>query len=59
MDIMKFSIGLDIPSKYIEDYYVIVSVIVVGIFCERLTDTFCQDFSLWFLAFLWVWLKLM
>ena len=58
MGIVKFSVRFDIPSKYIEDYYVIVSVIVVGIFSERLTDTFYQDFPLWFLAFLWLWLKL-
>ena len=51
MGIAKFSIWLDIPSKYIEDFYVIVYVIVMGIFSERLTDTFSQDFCLWFLAF--------
>ena len=32
-------------------FYVIV-FIVLGIFSERLTNTSCQDFSLWFLAFL-------
>ena len=52
MGIVKFSIWLDIPSKYIEEFYVIASVIVMGIFSERLTDTSCQDFSLWFLEFL-------
>ena len=59
MGIMKFSIWLDIPSKYIEDFYVIVSVIVLGTFSERLTGTSCQNFSLWFLAFLLLRLKLM
>ena len=48
MSIVKFTIQLDIPSKYIEDFYVIISVIVVGIFSERLTGTSCQDFSLWY-----------
>ena len=52
MGVVKFSISLNIPSKYIEDFYVIVSVIVVGVFSERLTDISCQDFFLWFLAFL-------
>ena len=52
MGIMKFLIWFDIPSKYREDFYVIVSVIVVGIFPEWLTDTSCQDCSLWFLEFL-------
>ena len=51
MGIVMFSIWLDIPSKYIEDFYINISVIVVGIVSERLTDTFCQDFSLWLLAF--------
>ena len=51
MGIVKFSIWLDIPSKYLEDFYVNVSVIVVGILSKRLTDTSCQDFSLSFLAF--------
>ena len=59
MGIVKFSVWPDIPSKYIEEFYVIVSVIVMGIFSERLTDTSCQDFSLWFLEFLQLWLKLM
>ena len=48
---MKLNTWLDIFSKYIENFYVIVPV-AVGIFSERLTDTSCQDFSLWFLAFL-------
>ena len=48
--IAKFSIWLGIPSKYTEDFYVIVSVIVVDIFSERLTDTYRQDFSLLLLA---------
>ena len=47
---VKFSIWLNIPSKYIKDLYVIVFVIV-GIFSERLTDTSCQDFSLCFWFF--------
>ena len=59
MGIVKFSIWPDIPSKYIEEFYVIVSVIVMGIFSERLTDTSCQDFSLWFLEFFQLWLKLL
>ena len=45
----------NILSKYIEDLYVIVSVIEV-IYSERLTDTSCQAFALCFLVFL---LKLM
>ena len=32
MGIVKFSIWLDIPNKYMEDLYVIVSVIVDYIF---------------------------
>ena len=48
---MKLHIWLDIPSKYIEDFYVIVFV-AMGIFSETLTGTSCRDFSLWFLAFL-------
>ena len=47
MVIGKFSIWLNIPSKYIEYLYVIVSDIV-GIFSERLTDTSYKDFFLWF-----------
>ena len=38
--IVKFSIWLDIPSKNIVNFY----VIVVGIFTERLTYTSCQEF---------------
>ena len=34
-------------SKYIDDFWVIVPV-AVGILLERLTDTSCEDFSLWF-----------
>ena len=45
---MKFPIWLDIPGKYIEDFYGNVSVIV-GIFSERLTDTL-SGFSLCFLV---------
>ena len=48
---MKLNIWLDITSKYIEGLCVIASV-ALGIFSERLTDTFCQDFSLWFLGLL-------
>ena len=47
MGILKISIWLNISSKYIQDLYVIFSVIV-GIFSERLTDTSCQDFFLCF-----------
>ena len=48
---MKLNIWIDNPSKYRDDFYDIVCVIV-GIFSERLSNTSCQDFSLWFLAFL-------
>ena len=48
---MKLNIWFDIPSKYIEDFCVIVSV-AVGISWEILADTSCQYFSLWFLPFL-------
>ena len=48
MGIVKFSIWLNIRSKYIDYLYFIVSV-TVGIFSERLTGTSCQDFSLCFL----------
>ena len=48
---IKCSIWLDIPSKYMNDSYDIICVIV-GIFSERLTSTFCHDFSFCFLAFL-------
>ena len=44
---MNLNIWFDIPSKYIENFCVIVSV-AVGIFSERSSDTSCQDFSLWF-----------
>ena len=44
---MILNIWFDIPGKYIENFFVIISV-AVGIFSERLTDTSCQDFSLWF-----------
>ena len=40
---MKLNIWLDTPIKYIEDFCVIVSV-VVGSFSEILTDTSCQEF---------------
>ena len=48
---MKLNIWIDIPSKYMEDFYDIVCVIE-GMFSKRLTNTSCQNFSLWFLAFL-------
>ena len=51
MGIVNFSIWLNIPSIYIEDLYVTVSVIV-GTFSELLTDTSCQDISLCFFVFL-------
>ena len=51
MVIVKFSICLNIPCKYIEDLYVIDLYVIVGIFSEGLTDTSCQDFSLCFLVF--------
>ena len=44
---MKLDIWLGIPNKYIEDFYVIVCVIV-GTFSERLTDTSCLDFFFFF-----------
>ena len=44
---MNLNVWFDILSKYIENFRVIVSV-ALGIFSERLTDTSCQDFSLWF-----------
>ena len=46
---MKLNIWFDIPSKYIEDFCVIVSV-AEGIFSERLTATSSQYFSLCFFA---------
>ena len=49
---MNLNIWLDIPSKYIDSFCVIVSI-VAGIFSERLADTSCQDFSLsFFVVFL-------
>ena len=42
---MNLNICFHIPSKYIENFCVIISV-TVGIFSERLTDTSCQHFSL-------------
>ena len=44
---MNLSIWFDIPSRYIENFCVIVSV-DVDIFSERLTNTYCQNFSLLF-----------
>ena len=40
---MKLNAWFDIPSKYIDDFCVTVSV-AVGIFSERLTSTSCQCF---------------
>ena len=51
MGIVKFSIWLNIPSKYVECLYVIVTVSVVT-FSESLTDSSCQGLSLCFLVFL-------
>ena len=50
MGIVKFSIWLNIRSKYMDYLYFVVSV-TVGIFSERLSGTSCQDFSLCFLIF--------
>ena len=47
---MKLNKWFDVPSKYEKDFGIIVSV-VVDIFSGRLTDTFYQYFSLWFLTF--------
>ena len=44
---MNLNIGFDIPSKYIKNFCVIVSV-AEGIFSERLADTCCQNFALSF-----------
>ena len=46
-EVLNMNIWFDIPSKYIQNFCVIVSV-AVGIFSERLTDTSCQDFSHFF-----------
>ena len=43
---MNLNLGFDIPSKYIKNFCVIVSV-AEGIFSERLADT-CQNFALSF-----------
>ena len=49
---MNLNIWFDIPSKYIDNFCVIVSI-DPGIFSERLADTSCQDFSLsFFVVFL-------
>ena len=45
---MNLNIWFDIPSKYIENFFVFVSV-AVGIFSERLTDTSSQNLFLVFL----------
>ena len=42
---MNLNIWFDIPSKYVGNFCVIVSV-AVSIFLERLSDSSCQDFSL-------------
>ena len=42
---MNLNVWFDIPSKYIEIFFFIVSV-ALGIFSERSTDTSCQDFSI-------------
>ena len=44
---MDLNILFDIPSKYIENFCVIVSA-DIGISSEILTGTSCQDFCLWF-----------
>ena len=44
---MNLNIWFDIPSKYIEDFCVVVSV-AVGISWQRLTDTSSQNFKLLF-----------
>ena len=48
---IKLNIWFDISSKYMEDFCILVSV-AMGIFSERLADTSCQYFSLWFLPYL-------
>ena len=53
---MKLNIWFDIPSKYIEDFCVIVSV-AESIFSERLTATSSQYFSLWFFAISLIMIK--
>ena len=45
---MKLNLWFDVPVKKI---CVIISV-AMGVFSERLTDTSCQNFFLWFLVFL-------
>ena len=47
---MNLNIWFDIPSKYIYNFCVIVSV-AVGISSERLADTSCLDFPLCFFLF--------
>ena len=47
---INLNIWFNIPSKYIENFCVIISV-AVGILSERLTDTSCKGFSL--CSFLW------
>ena len=53
---VKLNIWFDIPSKYIEDFCVIVSV-AESIFSERLTATSSQYFSLWFFAISLIMIK--
>ena len=43
---MKLNIWLEIPSKYTEDFWVIVSV-ALGMFSDNLTDTSCPNFFLY------------
>ena len=47
---INLNIWFNIPSKYIENFCVIISV-AVSILSERLTDTSCKGFSL--CGFLW------
>ena len=45
---VELNILLEVSTKSIADFCVIVSVIVVVTFSKRLTDPSCQDFSLGF-----------
>ena len=60
MGIVKFSIWLNIPNKYIEDLYVIVSVIVGYIFRKINWHIFTRisAFVFWYFSALAVVLKL-
>ena len=54
---MNLNIWFDIPSKYIDDFCVVVSV-AVGISWQRLTDTSSQNFKLLFFFEMWqMWQK--